>query len=130
RAEGSSAQATAGSSARTGSASSSTVSRSGSVRSGRAELDRVALLRLAGGALWTSRAAWTDDHVERQREEALAAIRRHADRVGDAAGLVAVDAPHPRDEVERHPLLEHARLAGAEAHDVALVPARRERDAD
>src|SRR5699024_8044702 len=74
--------------------------------------------------------ALVDDEVLREGEEGGTAVLRDPHGVRDADGLVPVHTPHPRDQVEGHPLLERSVVALGERDDVALVPRRRERDAD
>src|SRR5699024_3389238 len=59
-----------------------------------------------------------------------AAVRGDPDGVRDADGLVPVHAPHPRDQMEGHALLERPLVALVEGDDVALVPGGREGDAE
>src|SRR5699024_9114366 len=77
--------------------------------------------------VWMAR---LDGEVAIECIEGLATVLGHPNGVGNATGLVAVDAPHPGDDVQRHAGLENGRVALFEAQHVTLVPARCEGDAD
>src|SRR5699024_8940800 len=74
--------------------------------------------------------ALVDDEVLGKGEEGGAAVGGDPAGVRDADGLVPVHAPHPRDQMEGHALLERPLVALVEGDDVALVPGGREGDAD
>src|SRR5690554_1951272 len=70
------------------------------------------------------------DEIFVQREEALATAISDVEGVADADRLVTVHAPHPRDDVQGHALLEYGVTALFEAQNIAFVPAGRKGDAD
>src|SRR5690625_4265228 len=64
-----------------------------------------------------------DDKVLSQAEKGFAAVLGQMDGVGNTNRLVAIHAPHPRNDVKHHAFLENSRVAVLETDDVALVPA-------
>lgn len=53
--------------------------------------------------------------------ELIAALREHADSIGDAIGYVPYETRKPTDPTPRQKLLERLRRGGFEEHDIKLT---------
>lgn len=79
---------------------------------------------------WALRNRLLDNEVSVESEEGLTTIFCNVNGIGDACRLVAVDPPHPRNEMNSHASFQYGCITLFQTEHVTFVPARGKGNAD